>query len=86
MQIPQAHGARVSETIWVGIRHINPILPLAHKHDLVDVYLLGVGSPGPLCPLFEVGSHLLLKLGNVATLLFQSCSVRSHAEDTLGDY
>ena len=85
MQIPQAHGARVSETIWVGIRYINPILSLTYEHDSVDVHLLGVGSLGSLCRLLEIGAHLLVELGGVAALESEGLAVGCHAEDALPD-
>ena len=43
------------------------------------------GAHNPLAPFLEIGAHLLVKLGGIATLLFEGCKVRRHTEDTLLD-
>ena len=85
MQVPQTHGARVPEAVGIGIGYVDTIFALTDQHDPVDRHLLRVRSLGSLGPLLEIGAHLFVKLGGVAALLFEGCTVRCQAEDTLLD-
>ena len=69
------------KAVRVAVCHVDTILTLAHKHDLVYGHFLSVGHPGPFGRLLEGGSHLSVEFGGVSTLQPQHLSIGGNAEN-----